>query len=122
DEIKLEVITYEQMGPGSYDVPQRLAYMDANPVQSAPCFPTLPPFCGQTLTEAKDRGLGLLGVGAYNDWMVEEWCGPQAQGRLIPLTLIPLWDAQLPPDGVSRNSSRRRQRGALLLATPPPCA
>lgn len=42
DEIKLEVITYEQMRPGSYDVPQRLADMDVNHVQSALCFPTFP--------------------------------------------------------------------------------
>ena len=83
DEIKLEVITYEQMRPGSYDVPQRLADMDVNHVQSALCFPTFPRFCGQTFTEAKDRELALLCVQAYNDWMVEEWCGPQAQGRLI---------------------------------------
>ncbi|MGW8882494.1 amidohydrolase family protein, partial [Streptomyces mirabilis] len=95
DEIKLEIITYEQMRPGSFSVTERLADMDVNHVQSALCFPTFPRFCGQTFTEAKDRELGLLGVRAYNDWMVEEWCGPEAHGRLIPLTLIPLWDAEL---------------------------
>lgn len=42
DEIKLEVITYEQMRPGSFDVPLRLADMDVNHVQSALCFPTFP--------------------------------------------------------------------------------
>ena len=31
---------------------------------------------------------------AYNDWMLEEWCG-SAPGRYIPMTLIPLWDPQL---------------------------
>lgn len=92
DEIRLEVITYEQMRPGSHSVPERLADMDVNHVQSALCFPTFPRFCGQTFTEAADRELGLLCVRAYNDWMVEEWCGPEARGRLIPLTLIPLWD------------------------------
>ncbi|MFG2468988.1 amidohydrolase family protein [Streptomyces canus] len=106
DEIKLEVITYEQMRPGSYDVPQRLADMDVNHVQSAVCFPTFPRFCGQTFTEAKDHELGLLCVQAYNDWMVEEWCGPDAQGRLIPLTLIPLWDAELAAAEVRRNAAR----------------
>lgn len=80
DEIKLEIITYEQMRPGSFSVPDRLADMDVNHVQSALCFPTFPRFCGQTFTEAKDRELGLLGVRAYNDWMVEEWCGPEAHG------------------------------------------
>ncbi|CAM5632634.1 hypothetical protein SALBM311S_12987 [Streptomyces alboniger] len=47
--MKLEVITYEQMRPGSYDVPQRLADMDVNHVQSALCFPTFPRFCGSDL-------------------------------------------------------------------------
>lgn len=106
DEIKLEVITYEQMRPGSFSVPDRLADMDVNHVQSALCFPTFPRFCGQTFTEAKDRELGLLGVRAYNDWMVEEWCGPDARGRLIPLTLIPLWDARLAAAEVRRNAAR----------------
>lgn len=106
DEIRLEIITYEQMRPGSYDVPQRLADMDVNHVQSALCFPTFPRFCGQTFTEAADRDLGLLAVRAYNDWMVEEWCGPSARGRLIPLTLVPLWDARLAADEVRRNAAR----------------
>ncbi|WP_037575122.1 amidohydrolase family protein [Phaeacidiphilus oryzae] len=106
DEVKLEAITYEQMRPGSYDVPARLADMDVNHVQSALCFPTFPRFCGQTFTEAKDRELALLCVRAYNDWMVEEWCGPQAQGRLIPLTIVPLWDAGLAAAEVRRNAAR----------------
>ena len=81
DEVKLEVITYEQMRPGSYDVSARLADMDVNHVQSAVCFPTFPRFCGQTFTEAADKELALLCVRAYNDWRVEEWCGPKAHGR-----------------------------------------
>src|SRR6478609_2653630 len=106
DEIKLEIITYEQMRPGSFSVPARLVKKEVNHVQSALCFPTFPRFCGQTFTEANDRELGLLGVRAYNDWMVEEWCGPEARGRLIPLTLIPLWDAHLAAAEVRRNAAR----------------
>ncbi len=106
DEIRLEIITYEQMRPGSFSVPDRLADTDVHHVLSALCFPTFPRFCGQTFTEAKDREPGLLGVRAYNDWMVEEWCGPEARGRLIPLTLIPLWDAELAPAEVRRNAAR----------------
>jgi hypothetical protein len=36
-------------------------------------------FCGQALSEGKDKDLGLLCVQAYNDWMVDEWCG-EARG------------------------------------------
>jgi predicted TIM-barrel fold metal-dependent hydrolase len=42
---------------------------------------------------------------AYNDWMVEEWCG-DSQGRLLPLCLIPLWDPQLAASETRRNADR----------------
>ncbi|MEV4433924.1 amidohydrolase family protein [Streptomyces sp. NPDC049585] len=106
DEVKLEGITYEDMRPGSYAVAERLADMDANHVQSSLCFPTFPRFCGQTFAEAADHELALACVRAYNDWMVEEWCGPAAAGRLIPLTLVPLWDAGLAAEEVRRNAAR----------------
>ena len=37
--------------------------------------------------------------------MVEEWCGDSG-GRLIPLCLIPLWDAELAAAEVRRNADR----------------
>ena len=47
----------------------------------------------------------LLCVQAYNDWMIDEWCG-RAPGRYIPLTLIPLWDPTLAAAEVRRNAAR----------------
>jgi predicted TIM-barrel fold metal-dependent hydrolase len=47
----------------------------------------------------------MLCVKAYNDWMVEEWCGTSG-GRLIPLIIVPLWDPQLAGDEVRRNAAR----------------
>jgi predicted TIM-barrel fold metal-dependent hydrolase len=44
--------------------------------------------------EAKDKDLALLCVRAYNDWIVEEWCADSG-GRLIPLSVMPLWDAEM---------------------------
>ena len=105
DEVDLRAVTYEQMRPGAFQVGPRLEDMEANWIDASLCFPTFPRFCGQTFTEAKDRDLGLLCVKAYNDWMVEEWCGPSG-GRLIPLTLIPLWDADLAASEVRRNAGR----------------
>ncbi|HXB37794.1 MAG TPA: amidohydrolase family protein, partial [Acidimicrobiales bacterium] len=52
-----------------------------------------------------DKDLALLCVRAYNDWMVEEWCAG-AGGRLIPLCLIPLWDAEMAAAEVRRNADR----------------
>jgi len=45
-------------------------------------------------------------VQAYNDWMIDEWCAGDALGRLIPLTMVPLWDATLAAEEVRRNADR----------------
>ena len=43
---------------------------------------------------------------AYNDWMVEEWCAGAGKGRLIPLIIVPMWDAELAAAEVYRNAAR----------------
>ena len=65
--------------------------MDRAGILASLCFPTLTRFCGQLFMEASDREFGLECLKAYNDWMIEEWCGA-APGRYIPLMLIPMWD------------------------------
>jgi predicted TIM-barrel fold metal-dependent hydrolase len=105
EDITLTGITYETMRQGSYKVKERLDDMDINHTEASLCFPTFPRFCGQTFTEAQDRELALLCVQAYNDWMVEEWCG-ESGGRLIPLCLIPLWDPVEAAREVRRNAAR----------------
>jgi predicted TIM-barrel fold metal-dependent hydrolase len=105
DDMSLSPITYDEMRPGCYDPTERLADMDINWVEASLSFPTFPRFCGQTFLEAKDRELALACVYAYNDWMHEEWCGDSG-GRLIPLPIIPLWDADLAAAEVRRNAAR----------------
>jgi predicted TIM-barrel fold metal-dependent hydrolase len=105
DEVDLRAVTYDDMRPGAWQVAPRLADMDTNWIEKSLCFPTFPRFCGQTFAEANDKDLALLCVQAYNDWMVDEWCGPSG-GRLIPLTLVPLWDAELAAQEVRRNADR----------------
>jgi predicted TIM-barrel fold metal-dependent hydrolase len=101
DDVRVVGITYEEMRPGCHSVPERLADMDANWIESSLCFPTFPRFCGQTFLEAGDRDLALLCVRAYNDWMIEEWAGGSA-GRLVPLVIVPLWDPALAAAEVRR--------------------
>ena len=105
EEHTLTPITYDDMRPGCYDPQARLADMDEGWVEASMCFPTLPRFCGQTFLEGHDKDLGLACVKAYNDWMIEEWCGDSG-GRLIPLGIIPLWDADLAAAEVRRNAAR----------------
>ncbi len=95
-------MTYEQMRPGAYEQGARLADLDDNWTEASLAFPTFPRFCGQTFLENPDRALGLACVRAYNDWMIDEWCAGAGHGRLIPLTLIPLWDPALAAAEVRR--------------------
>ena len=105
DDMTLSPITYDEMRPGCYDPKARVEDMLANHVDVSLSFPTFPRFCGQTFTEANDHDLGLACVKAYNDWMVDEWCG-DSNGHLVPLIIVPLWDAQLAADEVRRNAAR----------------
>jgi predicted TIM-barrel fold metal-dependent hydrolase len=94
DEFTPEPITYAEMRPGCYDAKARLEDMNEAGVIASLCFPSFTRFCGQIFYEAKDKELGLICLQAYNDWMLDDWCA-SAPGRLIPLTLIPLWDPAL---------------------------
>jgi predicted TIM-barrel fold metal-dependent hydrolase len=87
-------VNFDQMRPGCYRQKDRLADLDANHTEASLSFPTFPRFCGQTFLEASDRKLAAACVRAYNDWMIDDWSAGEGWGRLIPLTLIPLWDAE----------------------------
>ena len=98
-------VTYDEMRPAGYIPEERSKEFKANWVDGSLPFPTFPRFCGQTFSFAHDKDLGLACIRAYNDWMVEEWCGDSG-GRLIPLIIVPLWDAELAAAEVRRNSDR----------------
>lgn len=94
---------YEDFRPGTYDQRARLADMDLNHVEAAINYPnTFPRFAGQGFAERKDRELGLACLRIYNDWLIDVWSAGEGRGRLVPLTLVPLWDGQLAADEVRR--------------------
>ncbi len=103
--VTLGGVRYDEIRPGCWQQGPRLDDMDLNWTDASLCFPNFPRFCGQTFAEAADKELALLCVRAYNDWMVEEWCGGSG-GRLLPLCLVPLWDADLATAEVERNAAR----------------
>ncbi|WP_327152117.1 amidohydrolase family protein [Nocardia sp. NBC_01329] len=105
EEMTMTPMTYDEMRPGCYDPAERTKDMLANHVDGSLSFPTFPRFCGQTFTENSDRELGLECIKAYNNYMVEEWCG-DSNGVLIPLIIVPLWDAELAAAEVRRNAER----------------
>jgi len=111
--LDVEPVTFDQIRPGGWKQADRLADMTANHVDVSLCFPNvLPRFCGQTFLEREDKELALLCVQAYNNWMIDEWCAGDARGRLIPLTLIPLWD----PAAAALEVHRCADKGSFAVA------
>ena len=109
EEFSTDAIRYEDMRPSCYDPIARIADVDG--VWASLCFPSFPRFCGQVFSECDDRELGYACLQAWNDWMVEEWCG-SAPGRYIPLMLIPLWDPTL----AAREIDRCAVKGSRAIA------
>jgi len=111
EEFSPEPLPYSEMRPGCYDPVARVEDMDRAGILASLCFPSFTRFCGQVFHEARDKDLALLCVRAYNDWMLEEWCG-SAPGRYIPMTLIPLWD----PHEAAREIERCAGLGSRAIA------
>ena len=104
---------YEDFRQGAYDQTARLADMDANHQQVGINYPnTFPRFAGQGFAERPDKSLALLCLQIYNDWMIDEWCGGAGRGRLVPLTLIPLWD----PEASAAEVRRCAAKGSHAIA------
>src|SRR4051812_1315444 len=104
-------MSYRDMRDGCYDAQARLDDMDRAGGLAALCFPSFPRFCGQAFSEIDDAELGMACIRAYNDWMIEEWCG-SAPGRYIPLVIIPLRD----PAAAALEMARCSAMGAHAFA------
>src|SRR5260370_15939008 len=105
-------MSFDEMRPGCYDPKARLADLDEAGVERSLCFPNQVRFCGQVFLWMRDKDLALACVRAYNDWVVEEWCGGSG-GRLLPACLIPLWDPSAAAAEVRRNAARGVRAGTF---------
>lgn len=103
DQQKNVAATYDDFRPGTWDQTSRLEDMTANHVDAAINYPNIfPRFAGQGFLERADKDLAFLCLQIYNDWMIDEWSAGAGYGRLIPLTLVPLWDPELAAAEVRR--------------------
>lgn len=94
---------YEDLRPGTYNQADRLTDMDLNHVEAAINYPNIfPRFCGQGFLERDDKDLAFECLKIYNDWIIDDWGGGDGRGRLIPLTLVPLWDPAMAAAEVRR--------------------
>ena len=105
EEFSPEPVTYAEMRPGCYDPVERAKDMDRAGVLASLCFPSVTRFCGQLFKEASDHEFAFTCLQAYNDWLVEDWCGA-VPGRFIPLMLIPIWDPPLAAKEMERMAAR----------------
>lgn len=107
DEYSFDPTRFDQMRKGSWDIAARIDDMNLDGVYASMCFPSfIPGFAGQRLyTVAKDTELAMACTRAWNDWMLEEWCGFEP-GRMIPMQL-PIWsDPNVAADEIRKNAAR----------------
>jgi predicted TIM-barrel fold metal-dependent hydrolase len=104
---------YADIRPAAYDAVARLEDMDKGGILAQLCFPEVLGFAGQRLSLHPDKELALASVRAYNDFVLDEWCGA-APGRYIPMTIVPLWDGRL----ASEEAERCAAKGAKAIAFP----
>jgi predicted TIM-barrel fold metal-dependent hydrolase len=97
--------SYRDMVPACYDVHERVKSMDVDGVGASLNFPTFPRFAGTLFLEGVDPELTSACVRAYNDWMIDEWCG-SAPDRFIPMTVVQLWDPVLAAEEVRRCAAK----------------
>ena len=106
DEWSMEPARFDEMRPGCFDIHERVKDMDAGGIWASVCFPSLiAGFCGAVFSNSKDPDLGLACVRAWNDWHLDVWAGTYP-GRIIPLQLTWLRDAQVAADEVRKNAER----------------
>ncbi len=105
EEWGLDALSFEQMRPGCYDIHERIRDMNVNGVLGSLNFPSLTGFAGQLFATCDDRAIGLELLQAYNDWHIDEWCGTYP-GRMIPLTIPPLWDPELMAAEIRRTAAK----------------
>ncbi len=113
EEYGMEPLNIEQMRKGAWDPKARIDDMNVGGIFSSVCFPTFILFDGSWLWDAKDKALAERVVQAYNDWHIDEWCGP-FPGRYIPTGVLPLWDI----DATMRELKRLFKKGCRSITFP----
>jgi predicted TIM-barrel fold metal-dependent hydrolase len=91
---KANLKKYEVIRRGCLDPGERLKDMDTDGVYAQLGFPSWPSFSGTRFLRSRDFELAHACVLAYNDFVIDEWCGFDP-ARLIPMVILPLWDRQL---------------------------
>jgi predicted TIM-barrel fold metal-dependent hydrolase len=104
-EFGMDPRSYDDMLPGCYSIEERIKDMDIEGVWAQLCFPNFGGFAGSTFFAAKDKDLAKLGISAYNDFVLDEWCA-YAPDRQIPLMMVPFWDVEASVREIERTAAK----------------
>ncbi|SDD62457.1 Predicted metal-dependent hydrolase, TIM-barrel fold [Sphingomonas sp. YR710] len=91
EEYGMEPTALAQLRKGCYDSYARVDDMNVNGIAASLCFGGFAGFDGNLFHRVPDKDMSLVHLRAYNDWHVDEWCGPHP-GRFIPCGLLPTWN------------------------------
>jgi predicted TIM-barrel fold metal-dependent hydrolase len=108
-----DALRYESIRPGCFSPKDRIADMDVDGVHAQLCFPTFARFAGTRFLQTRDQELAHACVVAYNDFVIDEWCG-YAPDRQIPMIILPLRD----PVACAAEVRRSAARGARAVSFP----
>jgi predicted TIM-barrel fold metal-dependent hydrolase len=96
---------YDEFRIGVWDSGARLADMDLCGVWASLCFPSIMwGFAGRRITMMRDQDAALVALRAYNEWMMQSWCGV-APDRYISCQLPWLSDPVLAAAEIRANAA-----------------
>src|SRR5689334_1685706 len=106
DQYNPDPIRFTDMRPGCYDPKERVKDMLHDGILASVLFPTLPRFAGTLFLDFKDKALADVCVGAYNDFVIDEWCPAGPPGMFVPTIISHLWDPVLGAAEIRRCAER----------------
>jgi len=106
---------WEEVPKAAYDTTARLKAMDQDGVDCAVLYPSVCGYSGETFGGIGDPELELACVGAYNDWLIDEWTA--VSQRFIPQCLVPLAPIEATVREIHR-AVARGHRGVIFPAEP----
>lgn len=84
--------SFDDVHPGAYSIPERLASMDEQGIWGQIVYPNTFGFGGQGFSKVPDAELRLAIARLFNDAMAE--VQDRSGGRLMPMAVLPWWDVQ----------------------------
>jgi predicted TIM-barrel fold metal-dependent hydrolase len=106
---------WEEIPKAAYDPTSHLKALDEDGVDCVVLYPSLAGFSGEIFAGISDPELELACVGAYNDWLIDEWAA--ASKRFVPQCLVPLAPIEAAVKEI-RRAVARGHRGIIFPAEP----